>query len=106
MSQIALEYLNVTELRQMLAKDGRRVKASVPKERLVHLIQYGERPQPDEISGTAGTRTKLQNWVERNWANINSQLPCHGENRGRCTVYPCSDGKHLDCFLAANECKT
>jgi len=104
---IALEHMNTTELRQIILKQsGHRVKASIPKDRLVELARTGDVPGVSEVSGTAHTRQKLQTWVAGNWIRISSQLPCSGENKGRCTVYPCSDGKHLDCYLAAGECKT
>lgn len=105
---IALEHMNTTELRQLILRHtGYRVKAGLPKARLVELAAgTGATPTKAEISGTSETRAKLQQWVSTNWKLINSQIPCEGENKGRCTVYPCSDGKHLDCFTAAGECKT
>lgn len=103
-----LEALNTTELIQILAKPsngGHRLRDTTPKERLIQLIQTGETPHQTEISQTSETRKQLEYWI-RNvaWDGINSQLPCSGENRGRChSVYPCSEGRHLACYLAARK---
>lgn len=104
---VVLETLNVTELLQILSKQsngGHRLKVTVPKERLVHLINTGEVPTQEEVSPTAETRRMLEYWI-RNvaWNGINSQLPCEGENRGKCVTYPCSEGRHLACFLGAKK---
>jgi len=101
-----LEYLNKTELLQILSNAGHgnlRLSARVPQERLITLIRTGNPPRPDELAGTTETRKKLQVWVAGNWGSIGSQLPCSGTNKGRCTVYPCSEGRHLECYLSAKE---
>jgi hypothetical protein len=106
MSDVPLEYLNHSELMQILASDdygNLRLKASVPKERLVHLIRARENPTEDEIALTAGTRHKLQLWIIRYFDQVGSQIPCSGPLRGQCTRYPCSEGRHLDCYLSAKK---
>jgi hypothetical protein len=96
------DFMNRTELLQILASDkygNLRLRHSVATDRLAHLVKTGEKPAPEEI--VSETRRKLQLWIERNSAQIASQLPCTGPNKGKCTIYPCSEGKHLDCHLAA-----
>ena len=103
----SLDDLNKTELLQILAKPsngGYRLKTSIPKERLIQLVRTGEPPTSEEISPTTETRSRLQYWIRNMaWDGINSQLPCTGENRGMCVTYPCSEGRHLLCFLSAKK---
>jgi hypothetical protein len=94
--------LNETELSYLYRRQtGLVLKRSVRKERIIDLLSNGRHPDQDEISSTTDSRKRLQLYVEKNWVGINSQLPCKGENRGRCTIYPCPEGRHLDCMLAA-----
>lgn len=102
----AYDYMNRTELLQILSTEKYgylRVRASVPLERLAHLVRTMEQPTSEEIALTADSRRKLHMWIDKNRLQIESQLPCSGPNRGKCTIYPCSEGKHLDCFLAAQK---
>lgn len=97
-----LHTLNVTELAYIIRRQtGLVVKRSVGKERLIQLLEDGGMPTQDEVSPTTDSRKRLQIFIEKNWAGIQSQLPCKGENRGRCTIYPCSEGRHVDCLLSA-----
>lgn len=97
-----LNTLNDTELAYTIrSRTGVVVKRSVGKARLIQLVQTGEMPLPEEIAPSTATRSKLQLYIEKNWSGINSQLPCKGENRGKCTIYPCPEGRHADCLLAA-----
>lgn len=101
-----LEQLNQSELLQILKdseRGGHRLRKAVPADRLIHLIRTGEQPAQEEIALTTNTRKKLQVWVKRNWSAIGSQLPCSGETRGKCTEHPCTDGKHLDCYIGAED---
>ena len=102
----SLEQLNLSELLQILNNAGHgrlRLRRSVSKDRLIYLIRTGETPKDEEISMTSKTRSKLQGWIEGNWDGIGSQLPCTGPRRGQCTVYPCTEGRHLDCYLSAKK---
>jgi hypothetical protein len=107
MNQVAedmdnLELLNITELTYLIRRQtGLVVKRSVSKERLIQLLEYGGLPTAEEISPTTESRKRLQLYIEKNWTGIQSQLPCKGENRGRCTIYPCPEGRHIDCLLSA-----
>lgn len=101
-----LENLNKSELLQILANSGHgnlRLKVTTRKARLIDLIRSDGTPGKQEISGTARTRLELQEWIETNWDRIGSQLPCTGPTRGMCTVYPCSEGRHIECYLSAQK---
>lgn len=94
-----LESLNTTELCEMIRRQlGKIVKRSLSRERLIEIIEYGQMPAAEEISGTVETRKLLQSFIEQNWGALNSQLPCKGLNRGKCTIFPCPEGRHLDCY--------
>lgn len=118
MNQVAedmdiLHTLNVTELAQLIRRQtGVIVARAVGRERMIELLENGGVPNPDpastsalvvegEVSKTDESRKRLQLYIEKNWTGIQSQLPCKGENRGRCTIYPCPEGRHIDCLLAA-----
>lgn len=97
-----LHMLNVTELAYIIRRQsGLVVKRSVSKERLIQLLENGGLPEAEEVSPTTESRKRLQLYVEKNWTGIQSQLPCKGENKGKCTIYPCPEGRHVDCLLSA-----
>jgi len=97
-----LESLNTTELCEMIRKQiGVVVRRDLAKPRLIEIVEYGQAPKPEELSGTSETREILQAYLEKNWSLLNSQIPCKGTNRGKCRIYPCPEGRHLDCYLAA-----
>ncbi len=94
--------LNETELLNIIRRQtGVVVRRSVGRERLMQIAVEGKAPGADELAGTTGTRQELQVFIEKNWVWLNSQLPCSGNDRGKCTIYPCPEGRHLDCYLAA-----
>lgn len=98
-----LNLLNKTELALLLKRQtGLVVKRSVSRERLIQLQEEGGSLSPDEVSPTTESRRKLQMYIEKNWVGIQSQLPCKGENKGRCTIYGCPEGRHVDCYLSAS----
>ena len=100
--QIDLTRLNVTELTQLIRqRTGWVMKASVPKERLAAFLYGTEQPTAEDLAESTKTRHTLQVFIEKNWALFGSQLPCKGETRGRCTIHPCPEGRHADCFIAA-----
>jgi len=97
-----LQTLNHTELMEIIRRQtGLVVKRSVPRERMVQFLQSGVQFSPEELSPTTDSRKRLQLYIEKNWVALNSQLPCKGENKGRCTIYPCPEGRHVDCLLQA-----
>ncbi len=94
-----LRTLNGTELIDIIRRQtGMVVRRSVPHERLVQLVEEGGMPAPEELADTNQSRLRLQMFIEAYWVQVNSQLPCKGMNRGRCTIYPCPEGRHLDCY--------
>lgn len=102
MMQIDLRLLNITELTQLLRQStGWVVRASVSKERLASFLYGFEQPTAEDLAESTKTRISLQVFIEKNRTVFDSQLPCKGENKGRCTIYPCPEGRHADCFLAA-----
>ena len=95
------EWMNNTELIEILRKPGftgERISYSVPRDRLVTLVRTGATPEVYERSKTLESRKILEAWVSRN-SGVISQLPCGGPDRGKCTIYPCSDGRHASCWL-------
>lgn len=99
-----LPTLNTTELLNIIRRQtGMIVKRSVEREWLLQIIEYGDPPAPHEVADTMETRRRLQVFVEKSWDWLNSQLPCKGEKRGKCTIYPCPDARHLDCYMAAQK---
>lgn len=104
--QVDLDELNDTELwelaRQQMSAAWRRpvrLSRSAPREYVVRAIESGEPPHPPyEL---IESRVKLQQWIEKRWDMVNSQIPCVGPQRGKCAVYPCPEGRHLSCYAAA-----
>lgn len=118
MTEVDLTFLNGTELAQLIRqRTGTIVARSAGADRMAELLEHNEAPDPggmhqvgvdntwvefpNETSDTNDSRKRLQLYIEKNWNGIQSQLPCKGENRGRCTIYPCSEGRHVDCLIAA-----
>lgn len=100
--QFDLMVCNFTELAQLIRqRTGWVMKASVPKVRLVSFLYGTAQPTAEDLAESTKTRNTLQLFIRDNWSLFASQLPCKGENRGCCTIYPCSEGRHADCFLAA-----
>lgn len=117
-TEIDLNFLNDTELAQLIRQStGVIVARSAGADRMIELLEHNEIPDQgglrqvgvdntgvefqNETSDTNDSRKRLQLYIEKNWNGIQSQLPCKGENRGRCTIYPCSEGRHVDCLIAA-----
>lgn len=97
-----LDQFNITELVEIIRKQhGVVVKRSVGKDRLIELVETGAVPQKEELALTMLSRVKLQTFIQKNWAMVGSQLPCNGPNKGKCTIYPCPEARHVDCYLRA-----
>lgn len=101
--EVDLNILNESELLHLIRRQtGLVVKRSVGRDRLMQIVEEGGSIiRQDELSPTNETRKQLQLYIEKNWVGIQSQLPCKGENRGRCTIYGCPEGRHVDCYLSA-----
>jgi len=62
---------------------------------LAQIVTGEYEPKPEHIAGTLYTRAKLERFIFDNISVTRSQLPgC----TGRCTTYPCSEGRHALCF--------
>ena len=94
--------LNWTELASLIrGRHGVIIKRSVPRERLLEIVASNTSPNPEELASSNESRRKLQVFIDKNWKWIESQLPCKGENRGKCTIYNCPEGRHADCLIGA-----
>lgn len=103
---IPLDELNDTELwelarMQLTASWSRPIRLirSLPRERVFWYIETGALPAQEDF--LLETRDKLQTWITKRWDMVNSQLPCAGVNKGKCTIYPCAEGRHLSCYEKA-----
>lgn len=95
--------LNTTELLDILSRAPYghvRLRFGLPRERLIHLIEHHEIPAPHELAGTMETRKSLEKWISRT-PGVIQHTPCAGVNKAKCTVYPCSETIHIDCYLSA-----
>lgn len=67
-------------------------------ERMEELVASGAAPLDSECSGTMATRYVLEKFMQENWGKIGSQLPCSGADKGKCTIYSCSEARHIACY--------
>lgn len=91
-----LSKCNETELLWIARRQGLGLlKRGIPLQELLAIVTGEILPRPDYYSGTTHTRKKLQDHISKNIEVVRSQLPgCDG----RCTTYPCSEGRHALCF--------
>lgn len=87
---------NETELLALANQQGiGRLRRGIPLERLVQIVRGEDDPREEEFSETKESRKMLEAFIARYWEKIRSQLPgCNG----RCTTFPCSEGRHAMCF--------
>lgn len=87
---------NESELLTLAYKQGiGRLRLGLDKQTLIKLVHGEIEPGPEHLSETEGTRKLLEKFIERHWEKVRSQLPgCNG----KCTSFPCSDGRHAMCF--------
>lgn len=92
-----LWYCNETELIEKARRQGLgRLRRGLEKGVLVSIVGGYENVRPEHRAETNYTRKELQEYIRQNWGRASSQLPgCDG----KCTTYPCSDGRHGDCFM-------
>lgn len=76
-----------------------RFRRSMPRERVIQCIETGMCPSPEELY--LESRQELERWIQKSWTMVNSQLPCSGPLKGRCTAYSCSEPRHLACYESA-----
>lgn len=96
-----LSQCNETELLHIAKAQGLgRIRRGLPRKTLEGIVAGEFFPSPDHLCGTSITRAKLEAYIRDHFAIVRSQLPgC----TGRCTEYPCSDGRHALCFRSENE---
>ena len=96
MDDAILKECNETELLSLARAQGLgRLRRGIPKETLIAIVRGETDPLPDHFCGTAETRERLQKAIFQNYERARSQLPgCDG----RCTTFPCSDGRHALCL--------
>ena len=103
---IPLTELNQSELlERVYIHRGFRLRRITEPARLIHLL---ENPQAQPLSQelpteTMDTRARLEKWILKNWDAIQSQIPCKAANRGHCTIYPCTELRHLTCWEKAKK---
>lgn len=93
-----LNELNKTELIEILRlQTGRRVSRTLATNDIINMLDTGS---ISTFSKTEKTRYRLEQFIEKNWDYYQTNLPCRGEpNEGKCTVYRCPEGRHVDCYL-------
>lgn len=97
-----LEELSTSELVEMCRRQGYgHINRFANRERIIALLTYGGKVPPELVSKSNQTRKELERFISSFWDRIQSQLPCKGENRGKCTIYGCSDGQHAECLMAS-----
>jgi hypothetical protein len=96
MNDDVLWQCNETELLWMARHQGLgHLRRGLPKQELVSIVAGHMEPQPQHFSETRVSRDQLQQFLERNWGVVRSQLPgC----TGKCLNFSCSEGKHSMCF--------
>jgi hypothetical protein len=85
-----------TELVQIARRQGLPpLRIDTPKAELVAVVGGYKDYDPATVAGTQYTRGLLEQFLRANWGKVRSQLPgCDG----KCTTYPCSEGRHAMCF--------
>lgn len=96
MTDEALLTCNKTELLCIARTQGLPpLRKNLPIETLARIVAGDLNVKPEHIAGTGYTRQMLETYIQSNFSVIRSQLPgCNG----RCTTYPCSEGRHALCF--------
>lgn len=88
---------NETELLWLARKQGLGfLRRGLPKQELVSIVAGYVDPGPQHRSDTTDSRSMLENFIERNWGVLRSQLP---QCTGKCQSFQCTEGKHALCFF-------
>lgn len=92
-----LHLCSETELLALARRQGLgRLRMGIEKSELVELVRGAVPLRPDHLAQTTETRRVLQEFITKNWGQLRSQLPgCDG----KCTTFPCTEGKHALCFF-------
>lgn len=91
-----LNTLNEGELITLAHKQGYgHLRRGIPREQLIDLVRGVIPCSPEFLAGTKDSRRLLESFIEKHFEKVRSQLPgCNG----KCTSFPCSEGKHAVCF--------
>ncbi len=92
-----LENLNKTELTELIKiQTGMRISPSSTDDELIAIATTGE---IKNLAASNSTRKRLQIFIDKHKEAYQANLPCAGKiNEGKCTVYKCSEIRHIDCW--------
>jgi hypothetical protein len=99
MDDSILQHCNETELLSLARRQGLGIlRRGIPTETLIKLVTGEEPVIPSlHLSETTSTRVVLEQFIQTNITRTRSQLPgCDG----KCTTFPCSEGRHALCFVS------
>lgn len=89
--------MSETELLTIIqTREGIRVRRGLPRKELIDIARGDTYPIPETaLAETRHTRKLLEKFLAKHWEQVRSQLPgCDG----KCTTFPCSEGRHALCF--------
>lgn len=94
---VILSLCNESELLAIAWKQGLgRIRRGIGRSELIALVRGEIELRTDHLATTTETRRILQAFIEKNWGVVRSQLPgCNG----KCTTFPCTEGKHALCLF-------
>lgn len=96
-----LNACNETELLTIAHTQGLgRLKRGLPRDLLLDFVIGRKNPSEEHLADTRFTRKLLEQFLAKHWEQVSSQLPgCDG----KCTTFPCSEGRHALCFSPNKE---
>lgn len=94
---VALPLCNESELLTLIRKQGLpRLKRGLSLQELLGVASGELQVLPHMISETEVTRGILEDFINKNWGKVQSQLPgCNG----KCRTFECTEGKHALCLF-------
>ncbi len=98
MDDSVLETCNETELLAIAHSQGLgRLRRGMARLTLIQLVRGDINPGTEHLADTRHSRKMLEDFITKHWEQARSQLPgCNG----KCTTFPCSEGRHAVCFGA------
>lgn len=93
---VALQSCNETELLYRAWKQGLgHLRMGLPREELIGVVSGAIPLRKEHVSQTMETRRILQDFIQKNFSKLRSQLPgCDG----MCVTFSCTEGKHALCL--------
>lgn len=71
------------------------LRRDIPRDELIAIVSGEVKVEQRHLSGTNFTRERLEKFIQINIDRVRGQLPgCDG----KCTKFPCTEGKHMTCF--------